>query len=393
MSFNNTPTSSRLHIGVFGRTNAGKSTLVNKITEQKASLVSHIKGTTTDPVYKQMELLPLGPVVIIDTAGFDDETQLGDLRKEKTYEVLRKTHIALLVISEGISDYDREFIKEVNSRKIPIIIIFNKTDIYMPTPDDIKEVGNIPYYILTENNINPLKEFIISNIPEEKEKGILDCLVEKNDIVVLVMPIDSAAPKGRLILPQQQTLREILDIGAIGICCQDSELEDTLNALNKKPKIVITDSQAFKKVAEIVPEDIPLTSFSILFARYKGELEPFIKGNKIIEELKESDKVLIAEGCTHHKQKDDIGTVKIPNLLRKKAGKNIKIDYCHGIDFPDNLTDYKLIIHCGGCMLNNKEMMHRISVAEQNGVYITNYGLFLAHMNNILPRAIKPLEK
>ena len=389
MGMNNTPASERTHIGFFGRRNAGKSSIVNAVTGQELAVVSEVKGTTTDPVYKTMELLPLGPVMIIDTPGFDDEGMLGELRVKKTKQVLNKTDIAGLVVdaTEGLKDCDKELIALFQAKEINYLIVYNKSDLL----DEIPAVGEQEIYAsaLKKEYIFEVKERIAALKEQSSEKSIIADKLNRGDFVVLVVPIDSAAPKGRLILPQQQTIRDILDAGAMAIVTKESELTQTLEGLGKKPAMVITDSQVFKTVAPLVPADIPLTSFSILMARYKGLLDAAALGAAAIEHLKDGDTILIAEGCTHHRQCDDIGTVKIPNWLRKYTGKDIKIETCSGTEFPEDLTKYAMVIHCGGCMLNEREVRYRTKCAVDQGVPITNYGTFIAYVNGILKRSLE----
>ena len=389
MGLNDTPKSDRIHIGIFGRRNAGKSSIINAITSQNLAVVSKVKGTTTDPVQKAMELLPLGPVMIIDTPGIDDEGELGKMRVEKSYQVLNKTDIALLVVdgNEGLTQCDKDLIEEIKKRKLPYLIILNKSD-------EVCNRYNIENSIWvsaeTKENIWELKERISKLVPNENMTlKIVGDLLDPEDIVILVVPIDSAAPKGRLILPQQQTIRDVLEAGAISVVTRDTELSQTLKALGKKPKIVVTDSQAFGKVKNDVPEDILLTSFSILFARYKGDLAEQIKAVKAIDSLKDGDYVLISEGCSHHRQCDDIGTVKIPRWLKEHSGKKINYEFSSGTEFPRDLSKYKAVIHCGGCTLNEKEMKHRIAVAKEQNVPITNYGIFIAYTQGILKRSLQ----
>lgn len=389
MGLNDTPKSDRIHIGIFGRRNAGKSSIINAITSQNLAVVSKVKGTTTDPVQKAMELLPLGPVMIIDTPGIDDEGELGKMRVEKSYQVLNKTDIALLVVdgNEGLTQCDKDLIEEIKKRKLPYLIILNKSD-------EVCNRYNIENSIWvsaeTKENIWELKERISKLVPNENMTlKIVGDLLDHEDIVVLVVPIDSAAPKGRLILPQQQTIRDVLEAGAISVVTRDTELPQTLKSLGKKPKIVVTDSQAFGKVKNDVPEDILLTSFSILFARYKGDLAEQIKAVKAIDSLKDGDYVLISEGCSHHRQCDDIGTVKIPRWLKEHSGKKINYEFSSGTEFPRDLSKYKAVIHCGGCTLNEKEMKHRIAVAKEQNVPITNYGIFIAYTQGILKRSLQ----
>ena len=389
MGMNNTPASERTHIGFFGRRNAGKSSIVNAVTGQELAVVSDVKGTTTDPVYKTMELLPLGPVMMIDTPGFDDEGMLGELRVKKTKQVLNKTDIAVLVVdaTEGLKECDRELIQLFQAKEINYLIVYNKSDLL----HEIPKAGAQEIYAsaLKKENIYEVKERIAALKEQSAEKSIIADKLKRGDFVVLVVPIDSAAPKGRLILPQQQTIRDILDAGAMAIVTKESELTETLEGLGKKPAMVITDSQVFKTVAPMVPNDIPLTSFSILMARYKGLLEVAAPGAAAVEHLKDGDTVLIAEGCTHHRQCDDIGTVKIPNWIRKYTGKDIKIETCSGTEFPEDLTKYAMVIHCGGCMLNEREVKYRTKCAVDQGVPITNYGTFIAYVNGILKRSLE----
>ena len=389
MGMNNTPASERIHIGFFGRRNAGKSSIVNAVTGQELAVVSDVKGTTTDPVYKTMELLPLGPVMIIDTPGFDDEGMLGELRVKKTKQVLNKTDIAVLVVdaAEGLKECDRELIRLFEAKRIGYLIVYNKSDLL----DEIPAAGEKEIYAsaLKKEHIFKVKERIGALKEQTEEKCIIADKLGRGDFVVLVVPIDSAAPKGRLILPQQQTIRDILDAGAMAIVTKESELTTTLEGLGKKPAMVITDSQVFKAVAPMVPKDIPLTSFSILMARYKGLLDAAAPGAAAVEHLKDGDTILIAEGCTHHRQCDDIGTVKIPNWLRKYTGKDIKIETCSGTEFPEDLTKYAMVIHCGGCMLNEREVRYRTKCAVDQGVPITNYGTLIAYMNGILKRSLE----
>lgn len=389
MGLNDTPKSDRIHIGIFGRRNAGKSSIINAITSQNLAVVSKVKGTTTDPVQKAMELLPLGPVMIIDTPGIDDEGELGKMRVEKSYQVLNKTDIALLVVdgNEGLTQCDKDLIEEIKKRKLPYLIILNKSD-EVCNRYDIE--NSIWVSAETKENIWELKERISKLVPNENMTlKIISDLLDPEDIVVLVVPIDSAAPKGRLILPQQQTIRDVLEAGAISVVTRDTELPQTLKSLGKKPKIVVTDSQAFGKVKNDVPEDILLTSFSILFARYRGDLAEQIKAVKAIDSLKDGDYVLISEGCSHHRQCDDIGTVKIPRWLKEHSGKKINYEFSSGTEFPRDLSKYKAVIHCGGCTLNEKEMKHRIAVAKEQNVPITNYGIFIAYTQGILKRSLQ----
>jgi len=389
MGLNSTPSAERVHIGFFGRRNAGKSSIVNAVTNQEIAVVSEVKGTTTDPVYKAMELLPVGPVMIIDTPGIDDTGELGEKRIEKTRDVLKKTDVAVLVVdaSEGIKEGDEELIALFKERKINYIVVFNKSD--LSERKDLSE-NEISVSAKEKKNKEELKERIAKLAKnEETDKKIVGDLIEKGDLVVLVVPIDSSAPKGRLILPQQQTIRDILEAGAVSVVTRDTELRETLEGLGKKPKLVITDSQAFGRVSRDTPEDIDLTSFSILFARYKGDLYEAVMGARAIEELKDGDTVLISEGCTHHRQCEDIGTVKIPNWLKEYTGKDIKIKTTSGTEFPKDLSEFKLVIHCGGCMLNEREMKYRINYCREKGVPITNYGIAISYIKGILERSIK----
>ena len=386
MSMNQTPSGERTHIGFFGRRNAGKSSLVNAVTGQELAVVSDVKGTTTDPVTKAMELLPLGPVLIIDTPGFDDEGALGEKRVKKTRQILNKTDIAVLVVdaAEGMKDCDRELLAIFEEKKIPHLVVYNKCD--------LKEADGICVSALTGLGIRELKEKIAALKPTDNGRRIISDKLKPGDFAVLVVPIDSAAPKGRLILPQQQTIRDILDAGAIAIVVKESELADTLKNLGKAPAVVITDSQVFKNVAKIVPREVPLTSFSILMARYKGLLDEAAKGVYAIANLKDGDKILISEGCTHHRQCEDIGTVKIPRWIKAYTDKDITIETSSGGGFPEDLTQYALVVHCGGCMLGEREVMYRVKCAADQGVPITNYGTLIAHMNGILERSLEILK-
>lgn len=391
MSLNNTPSSERLHIGFFGLRNAGKSSVVNAVTNQELSLVSDVLGTTTDPVKKAMELLPLGPVVIIDTPGLDDEGTLGEMRVQRAKEVLSTTDIAVLVIDakKGKSELDNELIAIFKERKLPYVVAYNKADLLSETP--ILFDNEIYLSAKTGENIKELKELIGKLSKSAKEsKPIVSDLINKNDIIVLVIPIDEAAPKGRLILPQQMVMRDILDHHAMCICTQVSELKATLGSLSQKPKLVITDSQAFSEVAKIVPDDITLTSFSILMARYKGDLKALIEGASVLSKLNDGDKVLIAEGCTHHRQCNDIGTVKMPKWIENFSEVKPQYTFTSGGTFPDDLSNFKLIVHCGGCMLNEKEMKRRMQSSNTQSVPIVNYGVAIAHMHSILKRSLAP---
>lgn len=389
MGLNSTPSAERIHIGFFGRRNAGKSSLVNAITAQEVSVVSDIKGTTTDPVFKAMELLPLGPVMIIDTPGFDDEGALGALRIKKTREILRKTDIAVLVIdsAEGMSACDRELLALFDEMGIKSITVYNKYD--LGTAKTNAE-NTISVSAESGYHIDELKKMLAALFPAPSERRLVGDLLSPCDIAVLVVPIDEAAPKGRLILPQQQTIRDILDVGAAAVVVRDSELEATLATLGKKPRLVICDSQVFPAVDRITPKDIALTSFSILFARYKGNLAGAVSGARAIDTLQNGDTVLISEGCTHHRQCGDIGSVKIPRLLKRYTGKDLKIELSSGGEFPSDLSKYSLCLHCGGCMLNEREMKYRLEECKKQGVPVTNYGIAIAYMNGILTRSIKP---
>ena len=401
MSLNATPSSERVHIGIFGKRNAGKSSLINAITGQNLAIVSEAKGTTTDPVYKAMELLPLGPVMIIDTPGIDDEGVLGSLRIQKAYQVLNKTDIALVIIDAAVgpSAEDLRLIKRINTKKIPLLIVINKCE-------TINEDKKTAYQALLSNgkllfvsaeqklNIFELKEAIAQTVPADENKAqIVADLLSPSDFVVLVVPIDSAAPKGRLILPQQQTIRDILKADAAAIVVKENELTNTLQNLGKRPKLVITDSQVFKKVAAETPADILLTSFSILFARYKGNLQTSVQGVTALESLEDGDKILVGEGCTHHRQCDDIGTVKLPRWIKEYTGKNPEFIFTSGTEFPLNLSPYKMIIHCGACMLNEREMQYRIKCAVDQNIPFTNYGITIAYINGILKRTVEPFPQ
>ena len=391
MGINDKPSSERVHIGFFGVRNAGKSSVVNAVTGQNLAVVSDILGTTTDPVEKTMELLPIGPVVIIDTPGIDDDSALGSLRIGQTKKVINKTDIAVLVVDakKRLTDFDLNLIKIFIEKEIPYITVFNKSDLLLSIPNTKEN----EIYVSAKNgdNIYELKELIgrIST-SSENDKRIVGDIISPRDSVVLVVPIDSAAPKGRLILPQQQTIRDILDSGAVATVTRDSEFEKTLAMLSEKPKIVITDSQVFSSVAKITPNDVLLTSFSILFARYKGNLTQLAKGASFLDKLQNGDKVLISEGCTHHRQCNDIGTVKLPGWINGFTGKNILYEFTSGGDFPDDLSKYSLIVHCGGCMLNEREMKYRLRHANDCGIPITNYGTAIAFMHGILIRALSP---
>ena len=389
MSLNNTPSAERVHIGFFGRRNAGKSSVVNAFTGQELSVVSEVKGTTTDPVMKSMELLPMGPVVIIDTPGFDDEGSLGELRVKKTKQVLNRADCAVLVVdaTQGKTPADQELITLFQQKELPYLIAYNKTDLTAAPPLGENEVA---VSAVTREGIEELKERVarLTRSPSEGKRLVGD-LLTPGDLVVLVTPIDSAAPKGRLILPQQQTLRDVLDAGCISLVVKEDGLRDALQKLAVKPRMVITDSQAFSQVDRDTPGDIPLTSFSILMARYKGFLTDAVKGVAAIDRLQDGDKVLIAEGCTHHRQCEDIGTVKIPRWLRENTGKELQLEHSSGRDFPEDPSPYKLVIHCGGCMLNDREVAYRRKTAADAGVPFTNYGITIAHLKGILKRSVE----
>ncbi|MCI9527573.1 MAG: [FeFe] hydrogenase H-cluster maturation GTPase HydF [Lachnospiraceae bacterium] len=398
MSLNSTPSAERVHIGFFGRRNAGKSSVVNAVTGQELAVVSEVKGTTTDPVHKAMELLPLGPVVIIDTPGIDDAGKLGELRVRKTKQILNKTDVAVLVMdgTTGISEAELELLGIFREKKIPYLLAINKDDLLegqdFPAGNDLAEKADniIRISAKTGYQIEELKEKIARfAVPQQTTRRIVGDLLHPLDFVVLVVPIDSAAPKGRLILPQQQTIRDILETGAVSIVVRDEELAETLRQLGQQPAMVITDSQAFAKVSAETPAEIPLTSFSILFARYKGNLLGAVQGAAAVGQLRDGDKVLISEGCTHHRQCDDIGSVKIPRWLAKYTGKRLQIEFSSGTEFPEDLSEYKLVIHCGGCMLNEREMRYRLKCAADQGVPITNYGIIIAYMQGILRRSVE----
>jgi len=399
-NLNKTPSANRLHIGIFGKRNMGKSTLINALTGQNLAIVSEYAGTTTDPVYKAMEILPIGPCVIIDTAGFDDLGDLGELRVKKSLDVIQKTDIAVLTTTgEGFSDYDRNIIELLEKKSTPFVVAVNKVDTIKPSREFLDELTdkNYNYVLLSaieKKGISELKEVLIKNSPKEFEQPtILGDLINPGDSVVLVIPIDTGMPKGRLILPQVQTMRDILDNDGTFHVCKERELRWTLDKLKEKPKLVITDSQEFAKVSADTPDDILLTSFSILFARYKGDLFKLVQGAKKLKNLKKDSKVLIAEACTHHAQPDDIGRVKIPRWIKQNIHNDIEFDFCAGRDYPDNIKDYDLVIHCGGCTLNRKEMLSRIEVSNEKGVPVLNYGLCIATLNGILDRALMPFPE
>ncbi|MBD8973795.1 MAG: [FeFe] hydrogenase H-cluster maturation GTPase HydF [Clostridiales bacterium] len=392
MGLNDTPAGNRIQIGFFGRRNAGKSSLVNAVTGQQLSVVSEYKGTTTDPVYKAMELLPLGPVMIIDTPGMDDEGELGELRIEKTKQVIRKIDIAILVVDGniGLTSIEEDFVAMLKERQIPYIIAYNKADIMDEM--DVQGQPGIWVSAVTKQGVTELKEKIAHLVKVEDSRfRIVGDLLHPLDFVILVIPIDSAAPKGRLILPQQQVIRDILEAGAIPVVTRDTELQQTLNRLGAKPYMVITDSQAFKKVAACTPDDIYLTSFSILMARWKGFLSTAVQGVEALSQIEDGDKILIAEGCTHHRQCEDIGTVKLPQWIRTYTGREPEFVFCSGTEFPEDLHAFKLVVHCGGCMLNEKEMRYRMQTAVAQQIPFTNYGILIAHMNGILERSIEAI--
>ncbi len=396
---NSTPVGNRLHIAVFGKRNSGKSSLVNAITGQQLAIVSDVPGTTTDPVYKSMELLPLGPVVVIDTAGLDDEGDLGNLRMQKTYDVMRKTDIAILVINaeEGVTEFDREFAARLKEKGIAAIAVANKCDMKKFTPGELKAperelgLGIMQVSSRTGAGVEDLKKAIAERGERsQSQPGLVGDLINPGDLIVLVTPIDKAAPKGRLILPQQQTIRDIIENDAIAVVTKEHELKETMESFTRKPSLVITDSQAFLKVSADTPPDIPLTSFSILFARQKGELIEMVRGIKKIESLSGGSRVLIVEGCTHHRQSDDIGKVKIPRWIRQICGGDIQFEWASGSRFPDDIEKYSAVVHCGACMLNRQEMQYRIASVKACGVAITNYGMLIAYVQGILKRALKP---
>ena len=389
MSMNEMPAAERVHISFFGCRNAGKSSLVNAVTGQAVSVVSEVKGTTTDPVSKTMELLPLGPVVITDTPGFDDAGGLGSLRVERTRQILRRTDLAVLVVDSaaGLQETDRELLRLFGERNIPFLVAMNKQDLCRTVPEDDRTVA---VSALTGEGVRELKERMARLLPgRAAEKRLIADLVRPADCVVLVCPIDESAPKGRLILPQQHAIRDLLEAGALPLVTRETELPDALSALAAPPRLVVTDSQAFRAVAPRVPEEIPLTSFSILMARYRGFLETAVRGVAALRSLRDGSRVLMAEGCTHHRQCNDIGTVKIPRWLREHTGRAIEIDTCSGPDFPEDLSPYAAVIHCGGCMITEKEVQARREMAEAQGVPFTNYGLVIAHITGVLERSLR----
>lgn len=403
MGMNQTPASERVHISFFGKRNAGKSSVINAVTGQDLAIVSSVMGTTTDPVYKTMELLPLGPVMVIDTPGIDDEGELGALRVHKSYQVLNKTDIAILVIDStaGKGEEELELIHRFHKKGIPYLIVYNKIDLL--STEKIKDLamsvraGEVLVSASDGMNIQELKEKIASLKPEDTHKyPLIQDLIDPLDLVILVVPIDKAAPKGRLILPQQQTIRDILERGALSLVVRDTELKSTLDhflAQGVCPKLVVTDSQAFARVSKAVPENITLTSFSILFSRYKGELEIQLKGIAALSSIEDGDRILIAEGCTHHRQCGDIGTCKMPEWIRNYTGKKPVFEFTSGTEFPDDVSSYKMVIHCGGCMLNEREMKYRIACCQDQGVPITNYGILIAQVTGILKRSLGPFPE
>lgn len=403
MGKNQTPASERVHVSFFGKRNAGKSSIINAVTGQDLAIVSSVMGTTTDPVYKTMELLPLGPVMVIDTPGIDDEGELGALRVHKSYQVLNKTDIAILVIDStaGKGEEELELIHRFHKKGIPYLIVYNKIDLL--STEKIKDLamsvraGEVLVSASDGMNIQELKEKIASLKPEDTHKyPLIQDLIDPLDLVILVVPIDKAAPKGRLILPQQQTIRDILERGALSLVVRDTELKSTLDhflAQGVCPKLVVTDSQAFARVSKAVPENITLTSFSILFSRYKGELETQLKGIAALSSIEDGDRILIAEGCTHHRQCGDIGTCKMPEWIRNYTGKKPVFEFTSGTEFPDDVSSYKMVVHCGGCMLNEREMKYRIACCQDQGVPITNYGILIAQVTGILKRSLGPFPE
>ncbi len=404
MGMNQTPASERVHISFFGKRNAGKSSIINAVTNQNLAIVSEVKGTTTDPVFKTMELLPLGPVMVIDTPGIDDEGALGKLRVQKSYQVLNKTDIAVLIVDGtiGITKEEEALIQRFQAKNIPYLVVYNKSDLLPEEKKVLWEKGtddSNELWVSAEKKINIelLKEKLASLKPEDTHKyPIIADLISPLDLVILVVPIDKAAPKGRLILPQQQTIRDILERGALSLVVRDTELKDTLTHFLAKgvcPKLVVTDSQAFKRVSQDTPENIPLTSFSILFARYKGDLGTAVQGAAALSSIENGDKILVAEGCTHHRQCDDIGTYKIPKWIREYTKKEPEFVFTSGTEFPDDLSSYKLVVHCGGCMLNEREMKYRIACCQDQGVPVTNYGILIAQVTGILRRSLEPFPE
>ena len=392
MGMNQTPSGERLHIGFFGKRNAGKSSVVNAVTGQNLAIVSEVKGTTTDPVYKSMELLPLGPVVVIDTPGLDDEGELGLLRISKARQVINKTDIGIIVIdgTRGMGSQEEELVTLFEKKKIPYLLVYNKKDLCTAAG----ETGKNSQWVsaVTGEGIRELKEAIGRLRPDGNDgRVLLSDLIEPGDFVVLVVPVDKAAPKGRLILPQQQAIRDTLDRGAVAIVCKDNELADTLGMMKKKPKLVVTDSQVFPLVDKITPKDILMTSFSVLFARYKGNLWQAAEGARALETLKNGDKILVSEDCTHHRQCGDIGTCKLPAMIKKYTGKEPEFVFTSGTEFPEDLSGFSMVVHCGGCMLTEREMKYRLAMAADQNIPMTNYGIIMAYMGGILERSLKPL--
>lgn len=395
MSLNQTPSSERIHIGIFGKQNVGKSSLINAITGQRAALVSEKKGTTTDPVYKAMELLPLGPVLLMDTPGLDDQGELGELRTARSREVLEKADLALLVIdgAKGGDSLEQQLAKELKKRQTPFLTVYNKCDL---RPDAVLsgEPDALWVSALTGQGIGELKERMAEMIPaRDLRKRLVGDLLAPHDTVILVVPVDKSAPRGRLILPQQQAIRDILEAGAVSVVVKDTEFKETLKLFKKKPEMVITDSQVFERVNKETPEDILLTSFSILFARYKGSLLQLVQGVRTLEELQDGDRILIAEGCTHHRQCEDIGTVKLPRWIREYTGRKPEFEFVSGNEFPRDLERYRLIVHCGGCMLPEREMQYRLRTAAEKGIPVTNYGILIACIKGILKRSLEPFPE
>lgn len=394
MGMNQTPASERVHISFFGKRNSGKSSIINAVTGQDLAIVSDVRGTTTDPVYKTMELLPVGPVMLIDTPGIDDEGELGALRVKKSYQVLNKTDVALLIVDgpAGLTEADRQLVERFRSKEIPYLIVYNKMD--RMEKDDVPQESGYNYIWVSakeKKNIHELKEKIADLARTgEQTRRIVGDLLQPGDLVLLVVPVDSAAPKGRLILPQQQTIRDVLESDAAAVIVKENGLKDTLAKLGTKPRLVVTDSQVFSAVSAAAPENIPLTSFSILFARYKGDLHLAARGAEALETLKDGDRILIAEGCTHHRQCDDIGTVKLPRWIEQYTGVRPEYHFVSGVEFPEDLSEYHMVIHCGACMLNDREVKYRLAVAEEQGIPVTNYGILIAYMKGILERSMAP---
>ncbi len=389
MGMNETPSGERVHIAFFGRRNVGKSSLLNAVTNQNIAVVSDIKGTTTDPVYKSMELLPIGPVIVIDTAGIDDIGELGQLRIEKTKQVLNKTDIAIIVTENEITDFEKDIINSVKEKNIPFIVVYTKSDIY-GKKQCLK--NEICVSAKTKEGINELKEMIGKLKPSENNRKLVSDILNKGDIVILVVPIDKAAPKGRLILPQQQVIRDCIECGAVSIVCKETELEHMLNILGENVKMVITDSQIFGLVDKITPKNILMTSFSVIFAKYKGNIYQAVESARVLNNINDNSNILISEGCTHHRQCGDIGTEKLPNLIRKFTNSNPNFEFTSGTEFPNDISKYDLVIHCGGCMLNEKEMKNRLYKAKEKNIPMTNYGTAIAYMNGILERSLKPFN-